>query len=181
MRESSRQYHCLIQTLLLIMYDMLKGLILAGPAWPWMQEHDKKRDGCKAWKSMMAHYEGDSVINRNKEAAYASITHAEYLGDRCNIRFVTLHQQAHLDLERHGEAISESKKVRDLLAGFKEGNAIAAKLTAQASPHFLNDFTQATNFLATALDTSAKRSIRTLSQVETRAGNRGGGPGQRRS
>ena len=48
-------------------------------------------------------------------------------------------------------------------------------------PHFLNDFTQATNFLATALDTSAKRLIRTLSQVETRAGNRGGGPGQRRS
>ena len=85
-------------------YDILKGLILAGPAWPWMQEHDKRRDGHKAWKSLIAHYEGDSVINRNKEAAFASITCSEYLGDRHAFTFetyVTLHQQAHLDLERY--------------------------------------------------------------------------------
>ena len=75
-------------------YNILKGKILAGSAWPWMQEHDKKQDGHKAWKSMVAHYEGDSVINRNKEAAYTSITHAEYLGSRHNFTFemfVTLH------------------------------------------------------------------------------------------
>ena len=164
-------------------YDILKGLILAGPAWPWMQEHDKKRDGRKAWKSLIAHYEGDSVINRNKEAAYASITCAEYLGDRRNFTFetfVTLHQQAHLDLERYGEAVPESKKVRDLLAGIKDGNALAAKLAVQANPLFLNDFTQATNFLATTLDTGTKRSIRNLSQVETRGEIRGGYQGRGR-
>ena len=80
-----------------------------------MQEHDKKQDGCK---SLVALYEGDSVINRNKEAAYASITHAEYLGDRHNFTFemfVTLHQQAHLELGKYVEAIPESKKVRDQL------------------------------------------------------------------
>ena len=124
-------------------YDILKGLILAGPAWPWMQEHDKKRDGCKAWKSLITHYEGDSVINRNKEADYVSITCSEYLRDRGAFTFetyVTLHQQAHLDLERYGEAIPESKKVRGLLAGIKDGNALAAKLAVQDIPLFLNDF-----------------------------------------
>ena len=143
-----------------------------------MQEHDKKRDGHKAWKSLAADSEGDSVINRNKEAAYTSITHADYLGNKLNFTFemcVTLHEQAHLELEKYGEAIPESKKVRDLLAGIKDGNAIAAKLTVQTTPQFLNDFTQATNFLATAFDTGARRFIRTLSKVETRAGNRGEG------
>jgi len=48
-------------------YDILKGVILAGPAWPWMQEHNKKRDGHKAWKSLITHYEGDTVINRNRK------------------------------------------------------------------------------------------------------------------
>ena len=145
-------------------YDILKGLILAAPAWPWMQEHDKKRDGHKAWKSF-------SVINRNKEAAYASITCSEYIGDRRALTFetyVNLHQQAHLDLERYGEAIPESKKERDLLAGIKDGNVLVTKLTVQASTRFLNDFTQATNFLAMALDTGTKTSLRNLSQVETR-------------
>ena len=120
---------------------------------------------------MITHYEGDSVINRNKEAAYASITHSEYLGDRCAFTFktyVTLHHQAHLDLERYGEAVPESKKVRDLLAGIKDGNALATKLAVQARPLFLNDFTQVTNFLATALDTGTKRPVRNLSQVESK-------------
>ena len=97
-------------------YNVLKGKNLAGSAWPWMQEHDKKQDGHKAWKSMVAHYEGDSVINRNKEAAYTSITHAEYLGSRHNFTFemfVTLHQQAYLDLGKYEKAIPESKKVQD--------------------------------------------------------------------
>ena len=151
--------------------DGVNSLDLAGPAWPWTQEHDKKKDGCKACKSLIAHYEGDSVINRNKKAAYASITCSEYLGDRCAFTFetyVTLHQQAHLDLERYGEVVPESKKVRDLLAGIKDGNSLAAKLAVQDSPLFLNDFTQATNFLATALDTETKRSVRNLSQVESK-------------
>jgi hypothetical protein len=164
-------------------YDLLKGLILAGPAWPWMQEHDKKQDGRKAWKSLTAHYEGDSVVNRNKEAAYASILKAEYLGDRRHFTFetyVTLHQQAHLDLERYGEAVPESKKVRDLLAGIKDGNALAAKLTVQATPMFMNDFSQATNFLATCLDTGTKRSVRNISQVEVRGGYQGRGRGRGR-
>ena len=107
-------------------YDILKGVILAGPAWPWMQEHNKKRDVCKAWKSLIAHYEGDSVINMNKEAAYASITHSEYLGDRHNFTFetyVTLHQHAHLDLERYGEAIPESKKEETYLQESKIGTS----------------------------------------------------------
>jgi hypothetical protein len=56
-----------------VVYDLLKGLMLAGPAWPWMQHHDRRHDGRGAWKALMAHYEGSSAINRNKEAAYASI------------------------------------------------------------------------------------------------------------
>jgi hypothetical protein len=56
-----------------MVYDLLKGLMLAGPAWPWMQQYDRKRDGRGAWKALMAHYEGSSAINRNKEAAYSSI------------------------------------------------------------------------------------------------------------
>ena len=72
------------------------------------------------------------------------------------------------------------KKVRDLLAGIKDGNALAAKHAVQASPLFLNDFTLTTNFLATVLDTGTKRSIRDISQVETSGGYQGRGQGRGR-
>jgi hypothetical protein len=159
-----------------VVYDLLKGLMLAGPAWPWMQQYDQSRKGHEAWKALMEHYEGSSVINRNKEAAYAALRHAKYHGECHNFSFesyVTMHQQARQDLKRYGEEVPESKKVRDLLQGIKDPNAAAAKLTVQATATMLEDFTQATNFLATALDVSSKQSTHHVSQIATRGSGRG--------
>jgi hypothetical protein len=109
-----------------MVYDLLKGLMLAGPAWPWMQQFDRSHKGGDAWKALMDHYKGSNVINCNKEAAYATLRRAEYHGECHNFTFdsyVTMHQQAHQDLARYREAVPESKKVRDLLAGTKDPSA----------------------------------------------------------
>jgi hypothetical protein len=49
-------------------FDSLKSRLLNGPAWTWIQDYDRKRDGRGAWKALQAHFEGiivdESALNR---------------------------------------------------------------------------------------------------------------------
>jgi hypothetical protein len=45
-------------------------LPLIGPAWTWIQDYEKKRDGRGAWMALQAHFEGVSGQIRLKAAAY---------------------------------------------------------------------------------------------------------------
>jgi hypothetical protein len=41
-------------------FDSLKSRLLNGPAWTWIQDFERRHDGCSAWKALQAHYEGAS-------------------------------------------------------------------------------------------------------------------------
>jgi len=162
-------------------FDSLKSYILAGPAWPWIQQFDRSRNGRAAWKALAEHYEGTSSQNRIKSAAYASITKARYDGERRNFNFeqyFTIHQKAHLDLETYGEAVPETRKTRDFLNGIHDPKAAAAKATAIAMPDLLSNFMGLANYIASALDiqltlTSVERNISEVSR-DTGRGNYAG-------
>ena len=69
---------------------------------------------------MLAYYEGNAARDRVKEAAYASIASAKYLGEKKKFSFdtyVNIHQEAYQDLRQHDEVIPEDKRVRDFLTG----------------------------------------------------------------
>jgi len=96
----------------------LKSLASNGPLWPFIQAYETTRNGRAAWKALVTYYEGDSMCQRIKAAAYQLILKANYQGPRRNFDFgtyVTAHQWAHQDLTRYSESIPEFKKERDFL------------------------------------------------------------------
>ncbi len=162
-----------------IVYDLLQSLTLNGPAWPWINGFQRTRDGRRAWKSLVAYYEGDSIKTRSKQECYDSIAKATYQGTKRNFDFstyVAIHQQAHQDLIRLGEPIPENKKVRDFLHGIIDPQCATIKLSVLANPTFMNNFPQAVNYMASTIDLTTKNTAaasREISEVQRTDG--GGG------
>jgi hypothetical protein len=87
---------------------------------------------------------------------------------------VAIHQQAHQDLERLGELVPENKKVRDFLQGITDGQCSNIKLNVLSNPAFMNSFSQAINYIASAIDMISKNtagsSTRQISEYSTNQG-----------
>ncbi len=81
------------------------------------------------------------------------------------------HNESYLELERHGEPVIESKKVRDLLSRIKAPELQAAIQTVRANEEMTDDFQRAANFLALSIRTPAKQGQRIIGNVNVRAPN----------
>jgi hypothetical protein len=158
-------------------YDFLQSLTLNGPAWPWINSFQRTRNGRGAWKALLGYYEGDAMQTRTKQECYQAITKANYQGPRRNYDFstyVAAHQQAHQDLLRLNEPIPENKKVRDFLAGITDPQCAPIKLNVLSNQGFMNNFLEAVNYIAGAIDMLQKNvnpTFRQLAQVNTNPGN----------
>ena len=142
-------------------YDFLQSLTLNGPAWSWINTYQRARNGRAAWKALVAYYEGDAMRTRSKQDCYQMITCTNYQGPRCNYDFntyVSTHQQAHQELSRLGEPVPENKKVRDFLSGISDPLCTSIKLTVLSSNTLMNNFLQAANYVAGAIDMMQKNS-----------------------
>ncbi len=145
-----------------IIIDLLQSLTIHGLAWAWISAYERVRDGRNAWKALMAYYEGDSMRTRTKQEYYDAISNASYKGNIHQFDFtsyVAVHQQAHKDLLRLGEPMPEGKKVRDFLQGIMDPQCANIKLNVLANPTYMNDFSQAINYIASAIDLIIKNSI----------------------
>jgi hypothetical protein len=157
-------------------FDSLKSRLLNGPAWTWIQDYEKKRDGRGAWKALQAHFEGVSGQIRLKAAAYAAIKRAEYNGAK-NFDFdlyKCIHTQAHSDLKRYGEPVAETKKVKDFLDGITEPSLQPVKYTIAGFPHLMNNFTEAANYISQIIDLNRKTESITRQVSATGTGGQGG-------
>jgi hypothetical protein len=56
----------------------LQSLTLNGPAWAWINNYERIRDGRGAWKALIAYYEGDLMKTRTKQECYDAIAKAVY-------------------------------------------------------------------------------------------------------
>jgi hypothetical protein len=162
-----------------IVFDLLQSLTLNGPAWSWISNFQRARDGRAAWKALITYYEGDAMQIRTKQQCYDAISKASYQGHRRNFDFssyVAIHQQAHQDLERLGEPVPENKKVRDFLHGINDPQCSNIKLNVLSNQVFMNSFPQTINYIASAIDmvtNNSSHSSRQIAGVNT--GGRGGG------
>ena len=84
-----------------------------------------------------------------------------------------------MELERHGEPVIESKKVRDLLSRIKAPELQAAVQTVRANEDMTDNFQRAANFLALSIRTPAKQGQRIIGNVNVRAPNLQGRMGNR--
>jgi hypothetical protein len=113
---------------------------------------------------------------RSKQECYDAIAKVNYQGPRQNFDFTTdvsIHQQAHQDLIRLGEPIPENKKVRDFLQGISDPQCANIKLNVLANNVFMNDFSQAVNYILSAIDLTTKNATTTARQIsDLNAGGR---------
>jgi len=56
-----------------IVYNHLKGLVLDGPGWAWIQQFDQQHDGCAAWLCLIGQYKGLVNFNCLVDTAKAKI------------------------------------------------------------------------------------------------------------
>jgi hypothetical protein len=164
-------------------YGIIKQLILEGPAWAYItSDIDRSKNGRAAWLALRAHYEGESFLNKQKEDAYKAIDMVHYKGERSTFtfeHFTGILTKAYNDLQRYGEPVLESKKVRDLLIKISDPKLESAKQAIRINVIYKNDFALAVNFLAESVETLDKNKTRIIGEVTQgalgRAGNGRGG------
>jgi len=123
-----------------------------------------------------------------KEAAYASIANAKYLGEKKKFSFdtyINIHQEAYQDLRQHDEVIPEDKRVRDLLTAIKDQTFNAAKQTTMAIQDLRTDFATAVADVVTTIQMNValvpdNRNISETNTGHGRGNATNGGRGQGR-
>jgi hypothetical protein len=126
-------------------YDEFKGLVLKGPEWTFVKTFDRAKDGRNAVLTLKRQCEGTSAVRTRKASAYARIASAKYSGQKRNFTFdqyVQIHQAAYNTLADSDEAVPETKKVTDFLAG------IGDPKLANAKDLILGDLAKLQNFEA---------------------------------
>jgi hypothetical protein len=160
-------------------YGIIKQLVIEGPGRSYILPYDKANHGRQAWLALRAYYEGEGFRNRNVEEAYSILEHIFYEGEKRGFtyeKFLERHNECYLELERHGEPVIESKKIRDFLGKIKAPELQAAVQAVRASAHLLNSFQEAANFIALSVKPVVKTNQRLIGVVQsgTMNDNRGG-------
>mmetsp|Transcript_687 Transcript_687/g.1003 ORF Transcript_687/g.1003 Transcript_687/m.1003 type:complete len:475 (+) Transcript_687:126-1550(+) len=167
-------------------YDEFKNLVVKGPGWSFVKAFDKTKDGRNAVLTLKRQCEGTSAIQTRKAAAYARIASARYNGQKRGFTFdtyVELHQTAYNTLSELNEAVPETKKVTDFLAGIGDPRLTNAKDFILADPTKLQDFEACQQFLKTLIynKTTQEKHERHISAISggnkpnSKPAKRGGG------
>jgi hypothetical protein len=133
-------------------YDEFRALVLKGPGWSFIKTFDHLKDGRNAVLNLRRQCEGTSAIQTRKASAYAKISSAKYSGQRRNFTFdqyVEIHQAAYNTLEELDEAVPETKKVTDFLAGITDPRLATAKDLILGDTAKLGDFESCQQYLKT--------------------------------
>ena len=165
-------------------YDEFKILVLKGPGWTFIKAFDKYKDGRNAILTLKRQCEGTSAVQTRKASAYAKIASAKYSGQKRNFTFdqyVEIHQAAYNTLADLDEAVPETKKVTDFLAGIGDPRLANAKDLILGDPTKLQNFEACQQYLKTLVYNKAtqdkhERNVSGLTNTNgtKRKGKRGG-------
>jgi hypothetical protein len=133
-------------------YEKFKVLILKGPGWSFIKSYDRAKNGRAAVLALRRQCKGTSAIQSRKASAYAKIIAARYNSQRKTFTFnnyVEAHQGTHNTLTDLGEAVPETKKVNDFLAGFTDPCLSGAKDLVLGDAQKLQDFESCQQYFKT--------------------------------
>jgi hypothetical protein len=131
-------------------YDEFKALILKGPGWSFIKTFDHTKNGRNAILTLRRQCEGTSAVQSRKASAYAKIASARYSGQKKAFTFdtyVEIHQAAYNTLAELNEAVPETKKVTDFLAGITDMRLSNAKDLILGDVQKLQDFEACQQYL----------------------------------
>ncbi len=133
-------------------YDEFKALVLKGPGWSFIKAFDRTKNGRNAILTLCRQCEGTSAVQSRKASAYAKIASARYSGQKKAFTFdtyVEIHQAAHNTLAELNEAVPETKKVTDFLAGITDTRLANAKDLILGDIQKLQNFEMCQQYLKT--------------------------------
>ena len=85
-------------------YNLLKSLTSDGDAYMHVPSHESTQDGCNAWISLCAFYEGLALMSITTEEAHLKMEAARYTGDNKGFtlqKYLTTHLQAYVLMEQN--------------------------------------------------------------------------------
>ncbi len=155
-------------------YDEFKALVLKGLGWSFIKQFDRLKDGRNAVLTLRRQCEGTSAIQTRKASAYAKISSAKYSGQKRNFTFdqyVEMHQAAYNTLAELNEAVPETKKVADFLAGITDTKLSTAKDLILGDPAKLGDFEACQQYLKTLVYNKATQDTHERNVSGVQGGN----------
>ncbi|KAL7572974.1 hypothetical protein ACA910_007474 [Epithemia clementina (nom. ined.)] len=98
-----------------------------GPAWGWVSNYARSQNGCGAYTALSLHFLGDAFTARVRTHADQTMETVYYDGKARTFtfeRYAETLQRAFNDMEDTGKPVSEARKVRALLRGLRDENAV---------------------------------------------------------
>ena len=135
---------------------LLKPLVVESPAWSFIRKWDKTSNGRDGWLALTAQMEGKTAKFSRKDVAYNILNSTKYTGHGKLTfeNFVGKYQEAYTILEEEGEAVAESKKVKDLLNSITDKTLETAKQMIYLDNDRLESFEGTHQFLSTIAATN---------------------------
>ena len=143
-----------------VLWNKLKKLLVGTTSYNYISTHDKTKNGRKAWKSLIAQFEGSDFRERQRELAFSKPTNTWYKGETNKFSFekyVNIHTECHKMREdakyNNGAGMDDSTKIQHFKTGIKSDANLEVALTQLCSqPDLYATFTAVSTFLSAEVD-----------------------------
>jgi hypothetical protein len=134
----------------------------------WIKSFAVRKDGRAAWMAFKSHYRGTNQLEAIEAKAEKLLQTLVYRGEKPRYNFeihISKHLQAHLDIEKSGGEIIETKKVRYLIESIQAPFLNAATATVRATDRYLESFDLTTTYMRTFIIANEHTEQRTVASV----------------
>ena len=161
------------------LFGIIQRLTVDAPGYPHVKRFIKTQDGRGAWEELCKQGNGPAAQHLQMVAARDNINNSTYTGSNnfSLTQLTAVHIDAHADLERLGEPMSERAKVQEFLDSVQAPHLATHKAICEGDPTKLSNFDATQQHLKTMDDKSKKRKGRGVAAVKV-AGKRSGGGGR---
>ena len=120
-----------------------------------VQSHEKRRNGRKAWKELIKHFEGDTYKLRSAQDAGSILKNASYSGMKKNFSFgdyYKLHSGAHAKLLRADKPMTTEQKIDTFVQGIECSIAQSIVVSISGTPANRTSFDAYYNAIASRIE-----------------------------
>jgi hypothetical protein len=134
----------------------------------WIKSFAVCKDGRAAWIAFKSHYRGTNQLEAIEAKAKKLLQTLVYRGDKPCYNFemhISMHLQAHLDIEKSGVKIRKTNKVCYLLESIDSASLNAVTATVRATERYLESFDLTTTYMRTFIIANEKSELRNVASL----------------
>ena len=133
-----------------------------------VEDNEKRRNGRKAWKDMLKHFEGSTFKERTSQEAAGMLRNASYSGPRRNFTFGDYyfrHAKAHIMLQKFGKGMTVEQQIDTFIQGIQCAVAQGIVVNVAGDPVHRSTFDTYYNIIASKLELSISLSNKPTSSI----------------